>query len=151
MKKKNGFTLVELLAVIVILAIILLIAVPNVIGIIDKAKKDSYCSTAKLAFKSVEYYKLQEADAINAIPEGGNITITFDGENGTTVKFMDNTGAATSDTAPAFTNLDGVERFASGSLVIAENGTITVGNPLVAAEGGYSLDSVDTQTCTWTN
>ena len=31
-KKKKGFTLVELLAVIVILAIIILIAVPNIIN-----------------------------------------------------------------------------------------------------------------------
>ena len=36
---KYGFTLVELLAVIVILAIILVIAVPKVISIIEDVKK----------------------------------------------------------------------------------------------------------------
>ena len=36
MKKSNGFTLVELLAVIVILAIVSLIAVPNISGLLNK-------------------------------------------------------------------------------------------------------------------
>ncbi len=36
---KKGFTLVELLAVIVILAIIALISTPIILGVIDKAKK----------------------------------------------------------------------------------------------------------------
>lgn len=46
-RNKNGFTLVELLAVIVILAIILIIAVPGVLTIIDNSRKDSLISTAK--------------------------------------------------------------------------------------------------------
>jgi type IV pilus assembly protein PilA len=46
--KRNGFTLVELLAVIVVLGIILVIAIPNVLGIIDNARKDSFLSTAKM-------------------------------------------------------------------------------------------------------
>ena len=37
--KKNGFTLVELLAVIVILAIILVIAVPKITDTIDNARR----------------------------------------------------------------------------------------------------------------
>lgn len=46
---RKGFTLVELLAVIVVLAIILLIAVPNVLGIINNAKDGAFKSTAKIA------------------------------------------------------------------------------------------------------
>lgn len=38
MKNRKGFTLVELLAVIVILGIIALIAVPNVLGTLNKSK-----------------------------------------------------------------------------------------------------------------
>lgn len=44
---KKGFTLVELLAVIVILAILLAIAVPQVTQYITKSRKDSLTATAK--------------------------------------------------------------------------------------------------------
>ncbi|MCH5166438.1 MAG: type II secretion system protein [Erysipelotrichales bacterium] len=42
MKKKNGFTLVELLAVIVVLAIIMIIAIPNVLETMNTARKRSF-------------------------------------------------------------------------------------------------------------
>lgn len=49
MKKLNnkGFTLVELLGVLMILSIILVIAVPNVVSVLDKNKKETYVSDAK--------------------------------------------------------------------------------------------------------
>lgn len=43
MKNNKGFTLVELLAVIVILAILITIAVPSTIGISNKLKENMYC------------------------------------------------------------------------------------------------------------
>lgn len=43
MKKNKGFTLVELLAVIVILAILITIAVPSTISISNRLKKNMYC------------------------------------------------------------------------------------------------------------
>lgn len=46
MKKNQGFTLVELLAVIVILAVIALIATPNVLSMIEMAKKGAAESSA---------------------------------------------------------------------------------------------------------
>ena len=42
MKKKNGFTLVELLAVIVVLAIIMIIAIPSVLDVMNSARKSSF-------------------------------------------------------------------------------------------------------------
>jgi type IV pilus assembly protein PilA len=51
---KKGFTLVELLAVIVILAVILVIAIPNVLSIIDKSRKDSMVNTAKMMVKAAQ-------------------------------------------------------------------------------------------------
>ena len=54
MKKKKGFTLVELLAVIVILAVILVIAVPQIMSVIESARKGSIESTAKLIAEGAE-------------------------------------------------------------------------------------------------
>ena len=54
MKKENGFTLVELLAVIVILAIILVIAVPQIQNTIKGARKGSFESSAKMIASAAE-------------------------------------------------------------------------------------------------
>ena len=58
MKKKKGFTLVELLAVIVILAVILVIAVPQIISTITESRKGALISSAKLIAASAESEKL---------------------------------------------------------------------------------------------
>jgi len=44
---KKGFTLIELIAVIVILAILLLIVAPNIMKLIERSKKEQYVSDAK--------------------------------------------------------------------------------------------------------
>lgn len=55
--KRNGFTMVELLATIVILSVIMMIAVPSVIGILNKNKKDTMLNDAK------KFLSLAEAQA----------------------------------------------------------------------------------------
>ena len=54
MKKKKGFTLVELLAVIVILAVILVIAVPKIMDTINNSKEGTLLSSAKLIAAQAE-------------------------------------------------------------------------------------------------
>lgn len=54
-KNQKGFTLIELLAVIIILAVIMTIAIPNIVGTLDKNKKDSFIKDAKRAITSCEY------------------------------------------------------------------------------------------------
>ena len=53
-KKKNAFTLIELLAVIVILAVILVISIPRILDVIEISKKDSFKTSAQLIADSAE-------------------------------------------------------------------------------------------------
>ena len=89
--KGRGFTLVELLAVIVILAIILVIAVPKITDTIKNSKKASFESSAKTIATQAEKKKmekeiLEDSGSINCSDvvklndtDYGNCSITFDG------------------------------------------------------------------------
>ena len=59
-KKKNAFTLIELLAVIVILAVILVIAIPRILDVIETSKKDSFKNSAQLIADSAEKKKASD-------------------------------------------------------------------------------------------
>ena len=50
---KKGFTLVELLVVIAILALLVIIALSNVLSMFNKAKKDTFLTEAKTVYKEV--------------------------------------------------------------------------------------------------
>ncbi len=51
---KKGFTLVEILAVIVILGLLAVIAVPSAIGISDNIKKNMYCDKVDMLLTDAE-------------------------------------------------------------------------------------------------
>ena len=59
-KKKNAFTLIELLAVIVILAVILVISIPRILDVIETSKKDSFKNAAQLIADSAEKKKVSD-------------------------------------------------------------------------------------------
>lgn len=91
MKKIKGFTLVELLAVIVILAVILIIAMPRISDVISNSKKASLEATAKTVAsqaekKLMEKEILEDTSSISCSDivklndsDYGACTITFDG------------------------------------------------------------------------
>lgn len=89
MKNKKGFTLVELLAVIVILALIMSIAVFSITGVLDTAKTKTFKETAASIIDGVKKQLLIEGELLpgdyiftasilekggQESPFGGNIT-----------------------------------------------------------------------------
>jgi len=52
--KRNGFTLVELLATITLIAAILMITVPAIMSVIDKAKDNTYRSAVRSLFDTIK-------------------------------------------------------------------------------------------------
>ncbi|AZV44583.1 type II secretion system protein [Peribacillus asahii] len=81
LKNQKGLTLVELLAVVVILGIIGAIAVPSIANIIDNSKKDAHVANAeqligaaRLAVAANE--KSLWANSGNNANDGGKITMT---------------------------------------------------------------------------
>ena len=97
MKKRNGFTLVELLAVIVILAIILVIAVPKILNVIADSTKSSFESSvvmiASSAEKDYQIKKINGGTQASACSEVAKIdsalatacTLTYDSAGNATV------------------------------------------------------------------
>ena len=57
---KKGFTLVELIAVVVIMAIIAMIATPNIISLIDNGKRSDYIADAKTFITNAKYMEKLE-------------------------------------------------------------------------------------------
>jgi prepilin-type N-terminal cleavage/methylation domain-containing protein len=75
MKKKKGFTLVELLAVIVILAVLVLLAVPSVLKMMNGAKENAFEIEAE---NIIDGAKLKySADLLeNDLPSTTTVTIS---------------------------------------------------------------------------
>ena len=102
MKKRNGFTLVELLAVIVILAIILVIAVPQIMNTIKDARKGAFESSAKLIASNAETYWLTKQALGETLPTSATCTdlaslnsTDYDLAEGKCVVTIDGSGNAT--------------------------------------------------------
>ena len=70
MRNKKGFTLVELLAVIVLLGILMSIAVPNIVSTINNSKRNDFLGDAKRMISKAEYLLSIDRDARKKVQNG---------------------------------------------------------------------------------
>ena len=69
---KNGFTLVELLVVIVIIGMLSLVAYPSIIKIINESKEDAYKSQIKMVEKVTKEWAVSHPEIVPAIIKNGS-------------------------------------------------------------------------------
>ncbi len=97
-KNKKGFTLIELIVVLAVLAIIMAIAVPRFIGVQNQAKLDADESTKDMVLKAAELYYINENEPSsftieNLVNKGylEEFALQADTDNDTYDKVKDNT------------------------------------------------------------
>lgn len=64
---KKGFTLVELLAVVIILTLILAIAVPTISNMIENSRQESYKIGSKMLINAVKNYRAENTNNFNVL------------------------------------------------------------------------------------
>ena len=105
LKNKKGFTLVELLAVIVVLAIIILIAMPSVMSAMDKARRNALITEANeitkiaataFADDSMGTGLTSKCYSLQALKDGGYLDKNLKDYSGSvSISIDSNTGAVT--------------------------------------------------------
>lgn len=85
MINKKGFTLVELISVIVLIGVIMLLLIPNVLGIFNKSKKSLFVDESLEVFKNAYttyIYRSSNGDYKKRFCKGiDNVTNSLDLEN----------------------------------------------------------------------
>ena len=133
-KKKmenKGFTLVELIVVLVILAILAAILVPALLGYIDRAKEKQYVLNAKSALTATQ------AEFSSLYGEGSDVIVSNAFPRSSTVMKTADTPKGSSFYVKVTANAPGVD--ASNPAVPANHARYTV-TDAIYVEGGYYLE-----------
>jgi type IV pilus assembly protein PilA len=72
-KNEKGFTLVELIVVMAVLAVISAIAVPRFLGVQEDAKVEADYSTAAMLGKAAELYLVKDSNLISALNDATSV------------------------------------------------------------------------------
>lgn len=137
MKNSKGFTLVELLATIAILAIIMGIAIPNVLSTLDKNRKTTYIEDAKKLATLAEYEF--NKDETLTVPSGGCVRINLSYLDKTDLETGPNDGTYNTTSSYAIITHNGTNYAYSVQLVENLNGGGTKGI------GEISIDSLNAE------
>lgn len=84
-RKKKGFTLIELMAVVAIIAILAAVLVPTVSGYINRSKKTAIVTQARTLMNAIETYNLTSTTGGTSISTDSNsntVASLFDENNG---------------------------------------------------------------------
>lgn len=118
--KKKGFTLVELLAVIVILAIVMIIAIPQILDAIERAEIESFRESVELMVHTaqVQYNADEVQGRAKPIPEEG-LVYEYAAEGKDTVQTQESIDEA------GYLNFKG-DKPRSGTITLAQNKKVEV-------------------------
>ena len=123
MKKNNGFTLLELMVVISVLAVLAAVATPNII---------SWFEERKLSRASRDVLAAVQAARLRAVKERANAVVSFNTANDTFEAFVDD-GGGTPANADNNTRDAGETVIKSGRFeTVSITGAAFGGNPFVA-------------------
>jgi len=74
-RKMRGFTLVELLIVLLILGILIGLAVPRYLTALEKSKETTFCSNVRSIISAIETYRMNEGT--QKYPDSDTLTTTI--------------------------------------------------------------------------
>ena len=76
--KNKGFTLVEVMAVLVIMAVLITLTMPSVFNILDKRKNSEHDEIIEEIKSAAELYATQNKEVLEYIEKNGKITISYE-------------------------------------------------------------------------
>ncbi|MEK4126040.1 prepilin-type N-terminal cleavage/methylation domain-containing protein [Anoxybacillus sp. FSL W8-0382] len=88
-RNEKGLTLIELLAVIVILGIIAAIAIPSIGGLIDNSKKDAHVANAQQMINAAKIAVTADKSLLPAEGKGKVVSLKYLEDNGYLEKIKD--------------------------------------------------------------